>query len=227
MTQPDPSATAQPTECNCGSHPLAPLYHRPECPAASSAQKAAPAREADMSWQKWNESKEAYRAAAAKINSLTADFDAQLAGMQGKREEMEEAYYSVSERPAREAAHELFKRLWQVNASQWGAGKETFFEILQAAYIAGAKSRAREAARDTYALLNNLLYEIGESFVDIGFNGPIYHYRFKDGAKDKVEVFVASRLSTVVEALHHSVHRNHEYAPDKCSGCESIKQILE
>jgi hypothetical protein len=25
--------------CNCGSHPLAPLYHRPDCPAANAVQR--------------------------------------------------------------------------------------------------------------------------------------------------------------------------------------------
>jgi hypothetical protein len=28
-----PSQTRQPPECSCGSHKLAPMYHRPECPA--------------------------------------------------------------------------------------------------------------------------------------------------------------------------------------------------
>ena len=28
------------TDCNCGSHPLAPFYHRPECPKANTTQRA-------------------------------------------------------------------------------------------------------------------------------------------------------------------------------------------
>lgn len=40
-------------------------------------------------------------------------------------------------------------------------------------------------------LLNNLLYEIRESFVDVGFNGPIYHYRFTEKAKEIVKEFIA------------------------------------
>lgn len=49
------------------------------------------------------ESNEAAPAREAEINSLTIEFDAQLAGMQGKKEEMEEAYHSM---PAREAGRE-------------------------------------------------------------------------------------------------------------------------
>lgn len=45
--------------------------------------------------------------------------------------------------------------------------------------------------KEIQKLLNDLLYCITESFVDVGFGGDIYHYSFNKRATELVKEFAA------------------------------------